>query len=229
MIRPHSLALLGALSCGTDPVPSTAPQSPAPSGPATALPAPPALTMPLGQALNSRRSQRSHAPGPLALEELTGLLLAAQAVTGQGPHQRSIPSAGALHPLEIYLVAGEVEDLDPGAYHYRIDGSLERSAEGDLRDDLMAAALDQAVVGAAPATIVITADYPRTTDRYGDRGRRYVHMEVGHAAQNVYLAATALGLGTVSVGAFDDRAVMDTLDCPWTPLLIMPVGRPAQD
>ncbi len=229
MIRTPPLLLLSALACSAEPDPSPEGTAIAPKGAITTLPAAPSLDMPLGQAIATRRSQRSFAPQPLVLRDATGLLLAAQAVTGEGPGQRAIPSAGALHPLEIYLVAGDVAGLEPGAYRYRIDGSLERSAEGDLRARLMAAALDQPAVGSAPAAIVITADYPRTTNKYGERGERYVHMEAGHAAQNIYLAAAALGLGTVSVGAFDDRAVMRVLDCPGAPLLIMPVGRMTED
>ena len=79
----------------------------------------------------------------------------------------------------------------------------------------------------APAVLVITGVYERTMAKYGQRGRRYVHMEVGHAAQNVYLAATARDLGTVMVGAFDDDQVRKVLTLPadHEPLGLMPIGR----
>ena len=184
--------------------------------------------MELQQAITERRSTRSFTNEPLAIAAVARLLAAAQGVTGAVAYQRAIPSAGGLHPLELYLVAGEVEGLAPGVYHYRFDqGQLELAAAGDQRGALMAAALDQPVVGAAPACLVIAAAFERTTRKYGARGERYVHMEVGHAAQNLYLTATALQLGTVSVGAFDDAEVKHLLGIPWEPLLLMPVGHPA--
>ncbi len=184
--------------------------------------------MELDDAITTRRSHRSFAPDPLQLAAVSRLLFAAQGQTGEEAHQRTIPSAGALYPLEFYLVVGKVEGLPPGVYHYLDDqAALDPVRQGDQREALMRAALDQPVVGAAPAVIVICADHERTTSKYRERGHRYVHMEVGHAAQNIYLTATALGLGTVSVGAFEDGPVGDLLGSSWAPLLIMPVGWPS--
>lgn len=193
------------------------------------LPAPiDAGAMPLEQALWARRSVRAYLPQPLGLEDVGQLLWAAQGITGPGG-LRTAPSAGALYPLELYVVAGEVDGLAPGVYHYSPpDHALRLLAAGDNRSALSQAALGQAPVADAPAVIALAAVFERTTAKYGERGEDYVHMEVGAAAQNVYLQATALGLGTVFIGAFDDEAVgrVLRLDEDETILCLMPVGRP---
>jgi len=179
------------------------------------------------QALQARRSVRDYAPGALKLAQVGQLLWAAQGVTGP-TGQRTAPSAGALYPLEVYLVAGEVEGLAAGVYRYLPDDhALLRIASGDLRKQLAEAALGQIWVKDAPAVLVITAVYERTTVKYGERGVRYVHMEVGHAAQNVYLQAETLNLGTVFVGAFYDEEVSRILGLKeeQAPLGVMPVGK----
>ena len=122
--------------------------------------------------------------------------------------------------------------MDDGIYHYDIDAhSLTRHYDEDVRLELARAALNQEFIYQAPVDIVICALYGRTLGRYGARGERYVHMEVGHAGQNIYLQATALGLATVAVGAFDDEQVRGVLrlDKQYEPLYIMPMGKPAQD
>ena len=102
-------------------------------------------------------------------------------------------------------MVGDVEDIDKGVYRYvTSEHKLVKVLDGDLRAQIGAAALGQGWVKEGAINIVFTAIYERTTQRYGDRGIRYVHMEVGHAAQNVYLQAVALGLGTVVIGAFRD-------------------------
>jgi SagB-type dehydrogenase family enzyme len=182
--------------------------------------------MPVEEALEQRRSIREFSRDGLELEDVSQLLWAAQGVTGRRGY-RAAPSAGALYPLEIYVVAGDVAGLSPGVYRYRPDKhDLVLVADGDRRKPLASAALDQGWVRRAPAVLVIAAVYERTMAKYGERGRRYVHMEVGHAAQNVYLQATARGLGTVMVGAFDDDEVRKVLGLPadHEPLGIMPVG-----
>jgi SagB-type dehydrogenase family enzyme len=180
------------------------------------------------QALARRRSVREFQDTLLTLADVAQLLWAAQGITDAEGH-RTAPSAGATYPLELYLVATRVEGLSPGVYHYRpADHTLEKRGDGDLRKALMAASLDQACVGKGVAHLVFAAVYARTTERYGERGIRYVHMDVGHAGQNVHLQAEALGLGTVVVAAFDDERVRAILGLPAgeEPLYIMPVGRP---
>ena len=178
--------------------------------------------------LNERRSIREFAAAPLSLEAAGQLLWAAQGVTSSAG-ERTAPSAGALYPLEVYLVAGSVDGLAVGVYGYRAHGhSLRAYLAGDRRRELADAALGQGAVLEAPAVLVIAALCARTARKYGGRGDRYVHIEVGHAAQNVYLQAHALGLGTVIVGAFDDDAVRAALELAGqeVPLALLPVGTP---
>ncbi len=181
----------------------------------------------LEEAIQLRRSVREFRRRALRLEDVSQLLWAAQGITDRGGF-RTAPSAGALYPLEIYVVAGDVEGLSAGVYRYQPEThELVHMRSGDLRRPLASAALGQSWVRRAPAVLVIASVYKRTMGKYGQRGRRYAHMEVGHAAQNVYLQAAARGLGTVLVGAFDDTEVQDVLGLPpdHEPLGLMPVGR----
>ncbi|MCC6165986.1 MAG: SagB/ThcOx family dehydrogenase [Caldilineaceae bacterium] len=185
----------------------------------------------LEQALLQRRSVRAYQDAPLRLAEIAQLLWAAQGVTHPEGY-RTAPSAGALYPIEVYLVAGEVDGCAPGLYHYQPQQHrLAAVALGEWRAALSSAALDQESVRDAPAAVVLTAVAGRTTPRYAERGIQYIHMEVGSVAQNIYLQAAALGLGTVFVGAFDDEAVRQVLNLPETetPLAVLPIGRPAAD
>jgi len=183
------------------------------------------------QAIFKRKSIRSFTGAPLTLEEVSQLLWAAggQTVDGVSGPTRSYPSAGASYPLEIYLVAGHVTGLESGIYRYNWkENSLALLRKGDLRAELRKAALGQYMIGEAPVTIVITADYDKTARRYGERGRSlYVPMDAGHLGQNVHLQAESLGLGTVMIGAFRDREVAGVLGIEKeTPVYMMPVGKP---
>ena len=179
------------------------------------------------QSLLNRRSTRSYTGEPLTLQEVSQLLWAAQGVTDpQG--FRTAPSAGALYPLELYLVAGDVEGLTAGVYRYEPgEHQLVKTMEGDKRAELASAALGQSWVEEGVISIVFTGVYERTTVKYGERGIRYVHMEAGHAAQNLCLQATALGLGIVTVGAFNDEQLAELLNLPENeqPLYVIPIGR----
>ncbi len=171
-------------------------------------------------ALARRRSHREFTTEALTVLEISQLLWAAQGITADWGG-RTAPSAGGLYPLELYL-------LTPEAYrHYRPQGHrVELLAEADLRGQLAAAAVHQPAVAAAVLTIVITAVYARTTRKYGSRGRRYVELEAGHAAQNLLLQAVALGLAAVPIGAFDDTRLAETLRLPSdrTPLYVVAIG-----
>ena len=185
--------------------------------------------MSIEQGLLRRRSIRAFADESLTLQELAQLLWAAQGVTDTRG-LRTAPSAGATYPLELYAVTGKVDELGPGVYRYEPDEHrLLKTMEGDRRAQLADAALGQRFVEEGAVVFVFTAFYERTTMRYGDRGVRYVHMEAGHAAQNLHLQATSMGLATVVVGAFLDERVAEILDLPQNeqPLYIMPVGRTA--
>ncbi|WP_456487259.1 SagB/ThcOx family dehydrogenase [Candidatus Alkanophaga liquidiphilum] len=179
-----------------------------------------------------RRSVRRFANEPLTLQELSQLLWAAQGITDPEAGKRAVPSAGMTYPLEIYVAVGEsgVSELVAGVFHYSPhEHSLSKVKSGDVRDELCAAAVGQTWVRAAPVSIVIAAVFERTEAKYGERGKRYVFMEAGHAAQNLYLQATALGLGMTVVGAFLDDDVRELLSMPddHAPLYVVPIGRRA--
>jgi SagB-type dehydrogenase family enzyme len=184
-------------------------------------------SIPVEEALFKRRSVRDFKDMPLTVSEVSQLLWAAQGITGAGG-RRTAPSAGALYPLEIYVIAANVNGLLAGIYKYRPNRhELLRIIKGDRRNDLCDAALGQSSIRRSAAVIVLSGVYERTTEKYGERGIRYVHMEVGHAAQNIYLQAVSLGLGTVVIGAFRDEAVKRIFKMAGgeMPLYIMPVGR----
>lgn len=192
--------------------------------PETTIPLPPPVQpgrMSLEEALARRRSVREYSAEPLTRVELGQLLWAAQGITSPEGF-RTAPSAGARYPLEVYVVGPEA------VYHYDPHRHLlALHLSGDRRPDLYAAALYQESVLRAPVVIVIAAVYQRTASRYGgERTPRYVHMEVGHAAQNVLLQAVALGLGGVPIGAFYDDQVQRVLALPadHAPLYLIPVG-----
>ena len=180
----------------------------------------------LNRVLHDRRSQREYSAAPLTLVELSQLLWSAQGISHPAGF-RTAPSAGALYPLELFVVSARVEGLAAGIYHYQNKShSLRLIAEGEHRQRLAKAALGQDVIEQAAAIIAITAVYARTARKYGSRAERYVHIEVGHVAQNIYLQTTALGLGTVLVGAFDDTHVQQALELEpdQAPLGLMPIG-----
>lgn len=181
----------------------------------------------LESALRHRRSTREFSKAALTLAEVSQLLWAAQGITNP-EGKRTAPSAGALYPLEVFVVAGNVDGLPAGVYRYRPHGHvLTHVAEGDRRARLASAALEQDWLKDAPATIVIAAIYERTARRYKQRAERYVHIEAGHASQNVQLQAAALDLGTVIMGAFDDDQVKRVLAFADNeqPLCLLPIGK----
>ncbi len=189
---------------------------------AKALP-PPRLAghMTLEESVASRRSVRSFSDRPLNLEEIGQLCWAGQGTTEPKTGRRAAPSAGALYPMEIYVVTAE------GVDHYVPQGhQIERHAAGDLRRRLQHAAMEQDSVGSAPACFVLTAVVERTARKYGARAELYCWVEAGHVAQNILLQATAMDLGGVPIGAFDDRKVAKALRLPddRRVLYLLPVG-----
>jgi SagB-type dehydrogenase family enzyme len=185
------------------------------------------------EALSNRRSVRDYGKDSLTIEEISQLLWSAQGVTAKWGG-RTAPSAGALYPLEIYVVSGEVKGLKPGLYHYDPGKhAITKKADGDLRQKLTEASLYQDEITKAPVTFVITAVYERTMQKYKERGIQYVHIEVGAVAENIYLQAETLNLGTVFIGAFEDEKVKKVLgiklkippSAAEEPLAIMPVGK----
>lgn len=184
--------------------------------------------MSVENALRARRSIREYSREKLLLAELAQLLWAAQGVTDpQG--LRTAPSAGALYPLEIYVVAGQVATLDTGVYRYEPrQHELRKTVDGDRRASLADAALQRSWIAEAPAVLVIAVSYQRTAAKYGARAQHYVAIEAGHVAQAAALEAVSLHLATIDVGAFDDAALQKAVALAEgeEPLLILPVGRP---
>jgi len=176
----------------------------------------------LEETLAARRSVRQFTEEELTLEEISQLLWAAQGITAAWGG-RTAPSAGALYPLEVYVVTAD------GLYHYVPQGHKAIvESRADLRGALWRAGLSQNAIREAPAVFVITAVYARTEKKYGGRAERYVKLETGHAAQNLLLQAVALGLGGVPIGAFYDDQVQSALSLPsdHEPLYLIPIGHP---
>jgi len=177
----------------------------------------------LEEAVAARRSIRSYDGTPLEAAEVSQLLWAAQGVTEAGGRGRAAPSAGGTYPLELYLATAD------GLARYLPEGHRLALLGGvDLRSELAAATGGQQWVADAAVVVVIAAVFERTAGRYGERAERYVYLEAGHAAQNLLLQATALGLGAVPVGAFRDADVAHLLSLPGDhiPVYLIAVGRP---
>jgi SagB-type dehydrogenase family enzyme len=175
-------------------------------------------------AIAQRRSVRRYGPESLTLDEIGQLLWSAQGITGNRENRRAAPSSGGRHPLIFYVCRSD------GIWRYHPQThALTLHLEEDVREDLGEAAWRQEFVGEAPCVFAVSAIFARTTERYQERGRvRYVPMDLGHAAENLTLQAIALGLVSVSVGAFDDDAVKGVLALPdeEEPLYLIPVGHP---
>jgi SagB-type dehydrogenase family enzyme len=174
------------------------------------LPKPEYQGIPLEEAIEKRRSVRNYTRKPITMFQLSRLLFSSQGTTGKiyGTPLRTAPSAGALYPFEIYVIANNVESLDQGIYHYGVlNHTLELVQYGDFRKEITSAGLKQEMLGDSDVVFVLSAIFDRTRHKYGERGFRYVYIEAGHISQNIYLQAVSLGLGSVSVGAFLDDKV----------------------
>lgn len=181
----------------------------------------------LEQAIKKRRSERDFQDRALTLRQISQILWAAQGITEERGFKRAAPSAGALYPLELYLVVKKVEGLEAGVYHYHpANHTLGLILRGNYQTPLAKACLGQMFIADAPVSLVMAAEYERTTAKYGKRGLRYVHIEVGHVGENVCLQVVASGLGTVTIGAFWDEEVSRSLSLPrnYKPLYVLPVG-----
>lgn len=190
---------------------------------------PAALTsgVPLETCLRKRRTNRAFSDARLMQSEVSQLLWAAQGISGLGG-LRTCPSAGALYPLECYLVVANVDGLRPGVYRYDPDRHLlVLTAAGGRNEKLIECCLDQECAGEGAVSIIVTGAYKKMTAKFGERGIRLAHMEAGHAAQNVCLQATALGLGVIAMGVFDDAALAAALELPEShqPLYVIIAGR----
>jgi SagB-type dehydrogenase family enzyme len=180
--------------------------------------------MSVEQALSQRQSRRSMGTDNLTLAQVSQILWAAQGITRDGFY-RTAPSAGALYPVEIYLVSEKVDDLPQGLYHYDPDHhTLETKKSGSMVEEISGAALGQSALIQAAVHVIVTAEISRTAVKYGDRAEQYVAQETGAIAQNIYLQVESLGLSTVFIGAFYDDLVQEVLEIAETPFAIMPIG-----
>jgi SagB-type dehydrogenase family enzyme len=180
--------------------------------------------------LKSRRSIRDYLPTPLPLPDLANLLWATQGITGDSssPWYRTAPSAGALHPIDTYLVIRQVKDLEPGIYFLRLsEFALEMKKSGDFSHQIAHAALEQEMARSAAVVFVWVAVIRRSSQKYRQRAYRYIYLDCGHIAQNLYLAATALGLGCCTIAAFFDdevNALVAVDGCEQTAIYLAAVG-----
>ncbi len=186
-------------------------------------------TVSVEQAIRQRRTVRAFMSEPLELHQVSQLLWAAQGITEKRGFKRAAASAGALYPMDVYIVTGKggVTQIEAGIYHYEPQGHvLSLVTRGDLRAALSRASLSQMWMAKAPVNMVITAEYNRATVKYGKRGVRYAMIEAGHIGQNLFLQAEALGLKAGIVGAFQDNEIIRVMNIPSShePLLLMPIG-----
>lgn len=188
---------------------------------------------PIWEVLRNRRSERRFHDGPLKESELSQLLWATQGITqrGRSIDLRTAPSAGALYPVETYLVVHDVEGVDPGVYHYDVQHhQLEQLRRGDFRAEIAQAALDQRMAAWANVVFVWTGFFERSKWKYKQRAYRYVYLDAGHIGQNLALAAVALGLGSCQIAALYDEEANDLLGVDGveeSTLYMTVVGRPA--
>jgi len=169
---------------------------------------------PIWEILKSRRSRRNFAQKPISLDSLSQIIWACQGITRQlaGTGLRTAPSAGALYPVETYLAVNHVSELAQGIYHYPVHRhALERLKEGDYRKQISKAALDQKMCGEAAAVFIWTGIFERSMWKYRQRAFRYIYLDAGHIAQNLALAAQALGLGSCQIAALYDEEVNQIL------------------
>lgn len=175
----------------------------------------------LEECIYERESIRHFENKAIDIEKISQILWATQGKKGE---KRTVPSAGATYPLEIYVIL-----RDKGFFNYNFKKHmLELISEEDLSKKLARASWDQNFIAEAYMNVIICAEFSRTTIRYGQRGVRYVFIEVGHCAQNVHLETVALGLASVPIGAFEDDNVSEVLNLPKKiePLYIIPIGYP---
>jgi SagB-type dehydrogenase family enzyme len=180
----------------------------------------------LERAIATRRSVREYAPGPLTLAEVSQLMWVAQGITGPDG-KRATPSARAVYPLQVWLVANDVTGLPAGIYRYEPKQHALAPAPGGVRDSVVAAARGQASVAHAAAVVAVVGDSALAASKFRGLTERWLGMEAGFVVQDVYLECTALGLGTVMVGGFAEPAANLALGLPagWKTLALMPVGR----
>jgi SagB-type dehydrogenase family enzyme len=188
--------------------------------------------MSVEEAIWRRRSVRKYLRKPITLDQLSQMLWAAQGITDTQSGHRAAPSPGAKYTLELYVITSEqgVRELQAGVYHYEpANHSITLVKTGDYTSSMQSAAGGQEQLGQAAAIVAVTGVFERAMGKYGKRGIQYAIQESGIAAENIHIESTALGLGTVIMGAFDDKQVGQLIGTTKRekPLLLMPLGAPA--
>ncbi|MBU1164477.1 SagB/ThcOx family dehydrogenase [Patescibacteria group bacterium] len=184
-------------------------------------------TVSVEEALKNRRSVREYKDQPISMHELSQILWAAQGITSDEGF-RTAPSAGGLYPLELYVVSQNVAGLERSIYKFHTKShSLDKIINTNKIEQIVSAANNQEFIGQAPVVIIITGVLKRTTQKYNEIGERYVYIEAGHVAQNIYLQTYTLGLDTVTIGGFDTEKIQSLLNLPEgeEPIYIIPIGK----
>jgi SagB-type dehydrogenase family enzyme len=195
----------------------------------------PGKLLSLDAAIRQRTSVRHFTDKPISLGQLGYLLWTSTGIgrVEQGYEFRTAPSAGALYPIETYIVANNVKRLESGVYHYSIrEHRLEEIRKGDFRRQITGAALGQAMCATAAAVFVWSAVFERSKWKYEQRAYRYIYLDAGHIAENLALAAVSLNLGTCEIGAlFDDEvnAIIGVDGDEESAICMAVVGAPAQE
>ena len=169
----------------------------------------------LDYCLKNRKSIRDFTDEPISLEELSYLLWASTGIQRKehGYEFRTAPSAGALYPIETYVVINNVKDLKNGVYHYSIkDYTIEEMRLGDFGKKTANGALGQGMCARASAVFIWTSVFQRSKWKYGQRAYRYIYLDAGHIAENLALASTGLGLGSCQIGALFDEEINEIID-----------------
>jgi len=189
------------------------------------LPDPPGADLSVHQAIAQRRSRREFGDKTITMDQLSELLWSAAGITHSNGRFRAAPSAGATYPFDTYVVIGDVEGIDSGIYKYIEEShQIEPVKLGEYISKVTDASLGQAVLRNSSLIICLFAIPERTTQRYGDRGYMYIHMEAGHIGQNIHLVCEALNLSTTMIGAFYDDKIADVFQVEGNPTYLMPVG-----
>jgi SagB-type dehydrogenase family enzyme len=188
----------------------------------------------LWEVLRTRRSVRAYTREPLSLEDLSQVLWATQGITASvGDHKlRTAPSAGALYPIESYLLVNRIDGLEPGLYHYDVEThQLDILKLGDFSREVKAGALDQQIAARASVVFIWSAIFQRSKWKYLQRAYRYIFLDAAHIAQNLALAAEGLGLGSCQIGALYDDYLNELLgfDIKEESVIYMSsIGRPSR-
>ena len=175
----------------------------------------PTKSLPMLDVLKKRRSLRSFFPKPLSIADLSFLLWASTGIQRKERDYefRTVPSAGALYPIETYLIANKVDGLDKALYHYELQAhALEELKVGSFSEEIAQAALGQKMLIAAPVVLIWTAIFERSKWKYAQRAYRYVYLDAGHIAQNLALSAASIGLGSCQIGAFFDDEINQIIE-----------------